>query len=126
MTFSFLQITSLRAALLHLDFHAHPRVDAALIKMFTLRKTRDIDMASLKDSSSRHLEIRKAIGALRDCGFSPVEWRDKTATEFLHLGERVGLAALVDYGNKSSFLNAEYVGFEVPFLVRSAGRCLGK
>src|SRR5882762_544315 len=56
----------------HLDFHAHPRVDAALKKMFTFRQTRDLALAALKDSGFGHREVRKAAGTF---GNRLLSWR---------------------------------------------------
>src|SRR5947208_13713368 len=46
----------------HLDFHAHPRMDAALKKMVTFRQTRDLALAALKNSGLGHRDVRKAAG----------------------------------------------------------------
>jgi hypothetical protein len=45
---------------LHIYFHAHPGMDAALEEMLALRKTRDIEVATLKDSRPRHRDVFKA------------------------------------------------------------------
>src|SRR6267378_3183151 len=52
----------------HLDFHAHPRMDAALKKMFTLRQTGDLGVAALKDSGPGHRDVRKATGTFGNHG----------------------------------------------------------
>jgi len=44
----------LPARLLHIYFHAHPRMDAAFKEMLALRKARDIEVATLKVSRPRH------------------------------------------------------------------------
>src|ERR1700682_6724268 len=54
----------------HLDFHAHPRMDAALKKMFTFRETRDLDTAALKDSGLGHRDVRKAATTFGNRVFS--------------------------------------------------------
>ena len=54
----------------HLDFHAHPRMDAALKKMFTFRQTRDLALAALKDSGFGHREVRKAASTFGNRVFS--------------------------------------------------------
>jgi hypothetical protein len=56
--------------LLHLDFHAHPRMDAALETMLAFRQTRDPQIAALNDSSLGHLDVLKTTAAFRH-GFLP-------------------------------------------------------
>ena len=41
---------------LHLNFDAHPRVDAALEQMLPLGQTGDIEMAALNDSLLKHVD----------------------------------------------------------------------
>jgi len=57
---------------LHFDFYAHPRMDAALKKMFTFRQTRDLALAALKDSGLGHRDVRKAAGTF---GNRVLTWR---------------------------------------------------
>src|SRR5713101_127444 len=66
---------------LHLDFHAHPRMDAALKTMFTFRQTRDHDLAALEDSGLGHGDVRKAASTLGNRVLSRIEVRYKPATE---------------------------------------------
>src|SRR5882762_1599635 len=54
----------------HFDFHAHPRMDAALKKMFTFRQTRDLGLAALKDSGFGDREVLKAVGTFGNCSLS--------------------------------------------------------
>ena len=54
----------------HFDFHAHPGMDAALKKMFTFRQTRDLALATLKDSGFGHREVRKAAATFGNRVFS--------------------------------------------------------
>src|ERR1700676_1994514 len=110
----------------HLDFHAHPRMDAALKKMFTFRETRDLALAALKDSGLGHGDIRKAAGTFGNRGLSSIKVVYEAATELRHLGEGVRLAALVEYVKSGSFLDVEGVRFEVPAGVRSSRGCLRK
>src|ERR1700720_2682239 len=110
----------------HLDFHAHPRMDAALKKMFTFRKTRDLALAALKDSGLGHGDIRKAAGTFGNRGLSSIKVVYEAATELRHLGEGVRLAALVEYIKNGSFLDVEGVRFEVPAGVRSSSFFLCK
>ena len=63
----------------HLDFHAHPRMDAALKKMFTFRQARDLALAALKDSGPGHREVRKATGTFGNRGLSCVKIPYKAA-----------------------------------------------
>jgi len=44
----------------HLDFHAHPGMDAALKEMLALRKACELKLAALQDSGSGNLNSRKA------------------------------------------------------------------
>src|ERR1700720_2994491 len=113
--------------LFHLDLYAHPRMDAALKTMFTFRQMRDLEMTALKDSSPGHLDLRKPTGTFGNRLLSGrVEPRYKTATEVRHLGESVGFTTLVDYADFCSFIDPEYVRFEVPTPVRSSGGRLCK
>src|SRR5262245_24533179 len=43
--------------LLHLDRHPHPGMNAALKAVFTLRQTRNLPAAALKDSRPRNREV---------------------------------------------------------------------
>ncbi len=101
-------------------------MDAALKKMFTFRKTRDLGLAALKDSGLGHREVRKAAGTLGNHGLSSIKVVYEAATELRHLGEGVRLAALVDYAKSGSLLDVDYVWFEVPARVRSSSGCLFK
>ncbi len=78
---------------LHLDFHAHPGMNAALKTMFTFQEIRNVDIATLKDSSLGDCDVRKAAGAFGD---SVLSWRIEPwyeAAELCDLGEGVRLAA---------------------------------
>src|SRR6266404_2076383 len=124
------EMVRLRANLLasfHLDSHAHPRMDAALKKMFTLRQTRDLGMAALKDSGLGYRDLCKAAGTFGNRALSwRIKPRYKTATEPRHLGKSVRLAALVDYDKDGSLRDVNYVRFEVPARVRSSSGCFLK
>src|SRR5580700_6722990 len=110
------------AGSLHLDFHAHPGMDAALKKMCTLGQIPDRELAALEDACPGHRDLRKASGTLGNRGFSwCIERWDKAATELLHFREGVRFAALVDDDDGGSLLDVECVGFEVPIRVGSSG-----
>ena len=51
---------------LHVNFDAHPGMDAALEQMLSLRQASDIEMAALKNSGLGHRDGGKAAGALRN------------------------------------------------------------
>src|SRR6267378_8398177 len=111
----------------HIDCHAHPRMDAALKKMFTPRQTSDVEMAALQDSSLGHRDVRKAAGTFGNRLLAwRIEPRYEPATELRYLGEGVRLAALVGYDKSGSFLDVDSVRFEVPAPVRSSSGCLRK
>src|SRR5882724_431528 len=114
-------ISSVRRSSLHLDFHAHPRMDAAFKKMFPFRQTRYLELAALQDSRFGDGEIFKPTRTFRCHDFSSIEVFYKAATKVRNLREGVRLAALIDYDNRGSFLDADDVGFEVPVRVRSSG-----
>ena len=102
-------------------------MDAALKKMFTLRQTRDLDMAALENSGLGHRDLRKATGAFGNRALSwRIKPRYKTAAEARHLGKSVRLTALVDYDKGGSFPYVDCVRFEVPARVRSSSGCLLK
>jgi hypothetical protein len=56
----------------HLDLRAHPRMNAALKKMFTFGQPRDLDLTALKDSGLGHGNVRKAAGTF---GNGVLSWR---------------------------------------------------
>jgi len=60
---------------LDVDCHAHPRMNAALKKMFAPRQTRDLQLAALKDTSPGHRDVLKAAGTLGNRRLSCVERR---------------------------------------------------
>jgi len=102
----------------HLDFHAHPRVDAALKKMFTRRQICDLELAALQESSPGYGDLAKTAGAFRNSLLSrSIELRYEPATKMLYLGEGMRLAALIDYANGGSFCDVDCVRFEVPIRV---------
>ena len=92
-------------------------MDAALKKMFTFRQTRYLQLAALQDSRFGDGEIFKSTGTFWCHGLSSIEVFYKTAAKLRNLGEGVRLAALIDYDNRGSFLDADDVGFEVPVRV---------
>ena len=109
----------------HLDFHAHPRVDAALKKMFTRRQTCDLELAALKESSPGYRNLAKAAGTFGNRLLSgPIELRYEAATEVLDLGKGMRLAALIDYANGGSLRDVDCVRFEVPIRVWMSRLCL--
>src|SRR5882672_2203624 len=68
----------------HLDFHTHPRVDAALKKMFTFRQTRDLAFGCLEGFGSWPPRRSKSRRHIREpCPLrahsAPVESRHRTA-----------------------------------------------
>src|SRR5713226_7226828 len=63
----------------HRDFHAHPRMDAALKKMFTFRQTRNLALAALKDSGLGHRDVREAASTFGNRGLSCVKIPYKAA-----------------------------------------------
>jgi hypothetical protein len=101
-------------------------MDAALKEMFTLGQIRDLGLAGLKDSSFGDRDVLKAAGTFGNRVLSVIEPRYEAATELRHLGEGVGLAALVDYGKNSSFFDLDRVRFEVPSRIRSSIGCFCK
>ena len=79
--------SSVRRGSLHLDFHAHPRMDAALKKMFPFRQARYLELAALQDSRFGDREIFKPTGTFWCYGLSSIEVFDKAATKVRNLGE---------------------------------------
>jgi len=100
-------------------------MDAALKKMFALRKARHLELATLKDARSGYRNARKTRSTLGSRGFSVIERRYEPATKMRNSCESVGLAALVYRDNRGSFVHRERVGFEVPLRVgvSSSGFC---
>jgi len=74
------------------DFHAHPGMDAALKKMFALRKARHLELAALKDARSGYRNARKTRSTLGSRGFSAIERRYEPASKMRNSCESVGLA----------------------------------
>ena len=101
-------------------------MDAALKKMFTLRQIRDLSLAALKDSSFGDRDVLETAGTFENRILSVIEPRYEAAAELRHFGEGVRLAALVDYGKNSSFLDLDRVRFEVPSPIRSSMGCFCK
>jgi hypothetical protein len=60
----------LSAISLHVHFHVHPWMDAALEEMLALRKARDVEAASLKDARPGHRDVLEAADALRNAGLA--------------------------------------------------------
>src|SRR5277367_185192 len=105
----------------HDDFHPHPRMNAALKIMLTLREIRDLHAAALKDSRPGHCDVGKASSAFRDRVFSwSVESRDESAAEMRYFREGVWLTALIDDAEVGSFLDPEGVWLKVPARIRSS------
>jgi hypothetical protein len=70
-------------------------MDATLKKMFTLRETRDVDLAALKDPGPRHRDVQEAAGTLGNRDLSRrIKARYKAAAKARHLRKGVRLAAL--------------------------------
>src|ERR1700687_5312396 len=97
-------------------------MDAASEEMLALRKARDIEVATLKDSRPRHRDVFKATRALRNnaCRAHGVEPRYESVTERFRLRKGVGLTALVDHGNNGPLLDHQFFGFEVPTRIRGS------
>ena len=51
---------------LHVNFEAHPRMNAAFEEMLALRQASDVEMTALKDSRPGHRDVTKAAGTLRN------------------------------------------------------------
>src|SRR5262249_23170432 len=109
---------------LHVHFHAHPGMDAALEEMLALRETRDVDAATLSDSRPGHRDVGEAAGALRNGGLAMVEGLHESATELRPLRERVGLTALIDHGQVRPLVDRQLVGLEVPTRIGGSLVCL--
>src|SRR6266480_5629428 len=107
-------LRSLAAVLLYVDRHAHPRMNAALKVMLSLRQTRNLELAALQDPGLGHIEIAEAAGTFGNRFLSSIEIVNEAATELLHLGEGVRLTTLIAYDQRSSFLDFDNVRFEVP------------
>ena len=62
-------------------------MDAAFKEMLALRKARDIEVATLKDSCLGHRDVFKATGAFRNyaCRVARIELRDESVTELFYL-----------------------------------------
>ena len=71
-------------------------MDAALKVMYTLRETRDLRLATLKDSGPGHRDVREPALTFVNRVLPVIEWRNEAATELRNLGEGVRFAALVD------------------------------
>src|SRR5215472_7137361 len=113
--------------LFHLYFRPHPRMDAALKKMFTFRKACHLKLAALQDSCLGYRHFRKAASTLGNYFFSwRIERRYEAATELRNFCEGMRLAALIDCINRGSFLHCERVRLEVPVWVGCSGSCLCK
>ena len=113
---------------LHVNFHAHPGMDAALEQMLSLRQTSDIEMAALKNPGLGHRDFGKAAGTFRnDAGCAArVERRQESVIECFHLREGVRLAALIDHGKDVSLADRHLVRFEVPTRIRCSSLRPGK
>jgi hypothetical protein len=98
-------------------------MDAAFEEMLALRKARDIEVATLKDPRSGHLDVGKAAPALRNnaCRAARVELRYKSVTELFHLRKGVRLTALVDHGKDGPLINRQLIRFEVPARIGGSG-----
>ena len=102
-------------------------MDAALKKMFTLRKPGDLKLAALENSRAGYRDSRKSPGAFR-YGFlsRSVQPRDETAAEFFNFGKGMRFPALVDGTEDGSFRDGHRVRFKVPVGIRSILRGLRK
>src|SRR5215469_17548434 len=102
--------------LLHVHFHAHPGMNAALEQVLALRQSRDIEVAALKNPGAGHSYVLEATLALRDNTgrAAGIERRQESVAVRFHLGKGVRLTALVDYRKDCSRLDRHLVGFEVP------------
>lgn len=115
---------SLGQRLLHLDLHAHPRVDAALESVSSLLQVRDLDFTPLKNTSLGNINVGKTTGAFRNSVLACIQAGNEASPELLNLGEGVRLSALIDYAKDRALPDAESVGLEIPLRVGSAGSCL--
>ena len=93
-------------------------MNAALKMMFTLGKTRHLELAALKDARSGYFHSGETHSAFGNGRFVwPIQLRYKAAAELGHLREGMRLAALVNRDNRGSFLHCECVRFEIPFIL---------
>src|SRR6202043_1629710 len=87
---------------------------------------RYLDCAALEDTSLGHRDLGKASRTFRNRCLTVVERQNETTAEFGNFGERVWLAALVDYADNRSFLDLQRVWLEIPVGVGSSSRGLGQ
>ena len=81
---------------LHLDFDAHPGMDAALKEMLAPRKPGELDLAALQDTGPGNLDSRKASSAFWNDALSRgVQSGDEATSELCDFGEGVRFAALI-------------------------------
>src|SRR5207248_2960363 len=101
-------------------------MDAALEVMFALGQVADLQRAALQDARLGHVDVVKTVPTLRSSFLSRIQVVDKAASELLHFGKGVGLAALVGHKESAALLKIQGIGFEVPALVRGAASRLGE
>jgi len=101
-------------------------MDAALKQVFPFRKTGNLDMAALQNSSSGYRNVPETSGTLLNHSLSPVKAIDETATKLRHFRESVRLASLVDDADGASFFDVDAVRFEIPVRIGGACGCLGE
>src|SRR5512135_2280945 len=118
--------TGPRKPLLHIDFDAHPGVDAALEEVLAFRQVIDLDLAALQDPRARYRHVRESAGAFRNGLFTTVETLDEPSAEMGHLGKRVRLATLIGHDDVGPFLDGHFIRFKIPARIGSAGRGLSE
>src|SRR5262252_4400914 len=96
-------------------------MDAALEEMPAPRQPGDVEAAPLEDPRPRDRDVREAAVALRRRGLAVVQGRDESAAVLRDLGERVGLAALIDDGYGGPPRDRQPIGLEVPLGIGRAG-----
>jgi hypothetical protein len=102
-------------------------MDATLKKVLSWRQTCDLELAALKHSGPGYRHLAKAAGAFGYRVLSgSIELRYEASPKVLHLGERMRLAALVDYAESCFFVDVDRVRFKVPVRVRMSRLCLRK
>jgi len=85
----------------HVNFDAHPRMDAALEQVAALRQTSHFEPAALQNPGLGHRDGGKPTSAFGDDRFAgAVQRGDEPSPKLLHLRKGVGLTTLIDDRNK--------------------------
>ena len=104
--------------LFHINRYVHPRMDAALEVMLAFREPGNFKLTALQNSCPSHGDARKSGFAFGDSGLSSIKPLDKTAAEFLYLGESVWLAPLIHHSKDGSLVDMDGIGLKVPLRIR--------